>query len=80
MPDQSKITLDLNVLDDSGVVVDRMTCELTREQISDIVDHAAQLILVRRDSQDLQGTLDELEEALVVSGVIDEAPDAAPAA
>lgn len=70
------ITLDLNVFDDDGVVVDGTTAELTREQISDIVDHAAQLILQRRDGKPIDEILDELDNALAASGVIDLSPPA----
>ena len=60
----------LNIFSDDGVVVDTTTAELTLDQISDIIDHAAQLILnVRAGRSDVD--LSELEEALVVAGVID---------
>ena len=60
----------LNIFSDDGVVVDTTTAELTLDQISDIIDHAAQLILnVRAGKSDVD--LSELEEALVVAGVID---------
>ena len=60
----------LNIFSDDGVVVDTTTAELTLDQISDIIDHAAQLILnVRAGQSDVD--LSELEEALVVAGVID---------
>ena len=60
----------LNIFSDDGVVVDTTTAELTLDQISDIIDHAAQLILnVRSGQSDVD--LSELEEALVVAGVID---------
>lgn len=60
----------LNIFSDDGVVVDTTTAELTLDQISDIIDHAARLILNVRNGQ--SGVdLSELEEALVVAGVID---------
>ena len=62
--------ISLNIFSDDGVVVDTTTAELTLDQISDIIDHAAQLILNVRNGQ--SGVdLSELEEALVVAGVID---------
>lgn len=69
-----KLTIDLNIFDDEGNVVDGTTAEMTLAQISDVVDHAAQLIIVRRShtrsSGDTDAILDEMEEALVVSGVV----------
>lgn len=69
---ENLVTLDLNVFDDGGDVVDGTTATLSVEQLSDIVDHASQLILMRRDGQALDNVLDELDEALTVSDVIDE--------
>ena len=71
MPGSKKITIDLNEFDNEGNVVDGSTAELTREQISDIIDHAAQAILVRRDGGDVEAILDQLEEALSSYAVID---------
>lgn len=69
------IVVDLNIFNDEGNVVDGTTAEMTREQISDVIDHASQLILVRRSgrrsSGDTDDILNELEEALVVSGVLE---------
>jgi tRNA pseudouridine-54 N-methylase len=72
-----KITVDLNIFDDDGNVVDGTTSEMTLEQISDVVDHASQLILLHRDGKDISDILDELDEALTASGVLQEA-DAGP--
>lgn len=69
------VTLDLNVFDDVGNVVDGATAILSVEQLSDIVDHASQLILIRRDGQSLDNVLNELDEALTVADVIDEAAE-----
>lgn len=66
------ITLDLNIFDDDGNVVDGATADVTREQVSDIVDHASQLVLVRRDGGDTDAVMNELEEALVAASVIAE--------
>lgn len=73
-PEEPRIAVDLNVYDDEGNVVDGTTSELTRGQISDIVDHASQFILARRhdeNSTTAQGMRNELEEALVAANVID---------
>ena len=69
MPEQ-KIRIALNIFDDEANVVDSADILLTVSQISDIVDHAAQLILLQRESRPIGGVLSELEEALEVSGVI----------
>jgi hypothetical protein len=68
-----KLTIDLNVFDADGIVVDGTTAEMTLPQISDVIDHATQLILLRRDGKDVSEVMDELEEALVSSGVLPEA-------
>ena len=72
MSSSELITLDLNEFDADGIVVDGSTAQMTREQISDIVDHAAQAILVRRAGGNVDAILDELEEALETYGVIAE--------
>lgn len=64
------VTLDLNVLDSDGIVVDGTTASLTTSQLSDIVDHSAQLILLKREGKEAKGVLAELEEALSTAGVI----------
>lgn len=70
-----KVVVNLNILDDKGNVVDGATSEMTHKQISDVVDHAAQLILIRRaarrSSGDMEYALSDLEEVLVDAGVID---------
>lgn len=72
------ITVDLNVFDETGVVCDGTTAELTRDQVSDIVDHASQLVLLRREGMSIESTLDELDEAMGAAGVVDlPSPDAA---
>ena len=67
------IAVTLNSFDDEGNVVDTTVMQLTENQVSDIVDHAAQLIIVDRDNGDVNAVINELEEALCVSGVIAEA-------
>lgn len=69
-PDPEFVTLDLNVLDDDGNIVDGTTANLSVAQISGIVDHASQLILNRREGHSLDNVLDELDEALSVADVI----------
>lgn len=68
--DPSMITLDLNVFDDQGNVVDGTTSDLSIARVSDIVDHAGQLILERRAGIEYSQALDELDEALVAAGII----------
>jgi len=63
------VTVNLNVFDAVGNVVDGTTATLSVEQLSGIVDHASQLILIRRDGQSLDNVLDELDEALSVADV-----------
>lgn len=71
-----KIVVNLNIFDDNGGVVGGITSEMTHEQISDVIDNAVQLILIRRaarrSSGDMEGALSDLEEALVAAGVIDQ--------
>ncbi len=70
-PGKSKITINLNIFDDAGNQVDSTTCPLTEAQISDIIDHASQAILVRRRFPvEVGNVLDELENALEVCDVI----------
>lgn len=72
---QPLTTINLNIFDDEGNVVDGTTVEMTSARLSDVIDHAAQLVLVRRSprrsSGDTDGILAELEEALVVAGVVE---------
>lgn len=68
--EQPTFVIDLNVFDDDGNVVDTAPAELTHAQLSDVVDHAAQLVLQIRGGGDTTSTLAELEEALVVSDVL----------
>lgn len=70
MPQNDKITIDLNIFDDEGNVVDGTTSDLTRAQISDIIDHAAQLILLHREGKNIDDVIAELDEALTVADVI----------
>lgn len=70
--DALKIELPLNVFDAEGVVCDTTTAHMTLEQCADIVDHAAQAILLRRDAKETQSVLDNLDEALTTAGVLAE--------
>lgn len=78
-PTEGKITLDLNVFDDEGNIVDGTTAELTRARISDIIDHAAELILAHRQGRDIALSLAELDEAMTVADVISDPDDVTPA-
>jgi len=71
MNTEQKIRIPLNIFDDEGNMVDTTDCELTISQISDIIDHAAQLILLHRDEKPIGEVLSELDEALSVSDVLD---------
>jgi hypothetical protein len=71
-PAPDLLTLDLNVFDDEGNVVDATTATLSINQVSDIVDHATQLILMRRSDQPIDGIMDELDEALSAADVIEQ--------
>ncbi|QOX80803.1 hypothetical protein FY034_17415 (plasmid) [Trichlorobacter lovleyi] len=64
------IPVTLNTFDNSGNVVDTTTMNLNTDTISDIIDHAAQLIIVKRDGGDTSDVLWELEEALQTADVI----------
>lgn len=68
------ITIDLNVFDDDGNVVDGTTATLSNDQVSDIVDHASQSIILRREGKNFDSVLNELDEALSSSEVI-QSPD-----
>lgn len=74
-PGHSSVKVALNVFDAEGVVVDSAPVELSGDQISDVFDHVVQLVLKRRAAQrssgDLESILDELEEAVDASGVLD---------
>lgn len=69
-----RITVDLKVFDNEGYaernqfgnVVYGTTSDLTLAAISDIIDHASQLVLVKRDGGNIDGVMTELENALVV--------------
>lgn len=63
------IPITLNTFDDAGNVVDTTTMGLSLDAISDIIDHAAQLIIVKRDGGDTSDVLLELEEALQTADV-----------
>lgn len=65
------IQLSLNVYDDVGNVVDGTVATVSVDQLSDIVDQASQLILVHRDGQPIDNLINDLEEALSSSEVID---------
>ena len=64
------IPVGLNIFDDDGLVVDAATSDLTVQQISDIVDHASQAVLLRRSGHSIDDVLNELEEALISADVI----------
>lgn len=67
-----KTTLRLNSFDHEGHVASEKIAALSADQLSDIVDHAAQLTLLHREGKELGGVLDELEEALSAADVLPE--------
>lgn len=80
MDQVQKITVNLNIFDKDGDIVDGTTSELTLSQICDIIDLASQIILLRRNGGDFESILDELDESLSVADVIEnlDGPGAAP--
>lgn len=69
------ISITLNTRDDEGNIVDTHDIDLTREQISDIIDHAADVVMLSDTlsnfgNDKLKLAMDELGEALEVPGVI----------
>ncbi|MDA8652367.1 hypothetical protein N9L75_07345 [Porticoccaceae bacterium] len=81
---ENRVSVLLNHFDEGGNAVDSSTMELSESNISDIIDHAAQLVLVMRDMANKKAGIDvfdqvcvELESALVASDVVaKEFPDA----
>lgn len=59
------------------ITVDSTSSDLSLNHIADIIDHASQLILIHRASQDISDSdvLDNLDEALTVSDVLSEEND-----
>jgi len=72
----NKIAVLLNHFNNKGEVVDSSEQELEICAVSDIVDHASQLIIVKRkygeSSKQFYQVLDELEEALEVTELANE--------
>ena len=70
------IPVQLNIFDDNGMVDATADSSLTINQVSDIVDHASQLVLFDRNDniEERDRTIGELEEALVAASVISEEP------
>jgi hypothetical protein len=69
------VNVVLNTFDDAGNVVDTTNMDITTSQVSDIVDHAAQLVLIADtvddiSSEELRIVLSNLREALESAGVI----------
>lgn len=73
------VNITLNTFDAEGNQVDTDNMDLTGAQASDIVDHAAQLVLVVRDLAAKRSGIEafdhvyaELEEAMQSAGVVEE--------
>lgn len=62
------IVLSINVFDCDGCVADTFPVEFTLDQLSDIVSHAAQLVVEHRARQ-VPSSVDELHETFVAVGV-----------
>lgn len=73
---QTSLSIEVNKFDDWGQVVGTKTVEMTRDQIADVVGHAAQLIAVhrasRRSSGDMEGIIAELDEAMNATDVMED--------
>lgn len=69
------LSIQVNRFDDWGQVVGTKTVEMTREQIADVVGHAAQLIAIhraaRRSSGDMDGIIAELDDAMYATDVME---------
>jgi len=69
------ITLKLNIFSGQAVVVGEGEATVTLGQIADILDHAVQLVIVRRGARrcsgDTESILKELEEAVDVAGLLE---------
>lgn len=83
--DKKAINVTLNTFDAAGNQVDTDNMDLTQAQISDIVDHAAQLTIVMRDMAQKKAGIEsfdhvyaELEEALTTAGVVAESDSPMP--
>jgi len=66
------VILNLNIFDADGSIVDGVTSTVSINALSDIVDHASQLVLLKRSGNNVDQVFDELEESLVVADVIAE--------
>lgn len=71
----SKIDLELNFYDDNSNIVSTDKLSLSKEQISDIIDHSAHLILTidtidDYDSDDFEQCLSKLRKALESAGAL----------
>lgn len=53
-------------------MVDTHDMEITLDSVSDIIDHAASLVLAHRDDKPIGEAIDELADALQVAGVIED--------
>ena len=73
---QTSLSIEVNKFDDWGQVVGTKTVEITRDQIADVVCHAAQLIAVhravRRSSGDMEDIIAELDEAMYATDVMED--------
>jgi len=73
------VPVTINTFDDEGNQVDTDTMELADHQVSDVVDHASQLVVVMRDIarngkgiEAFDQVYSELESAIVTAGIVNE--------
>lgn len=69
-----RITLMLNVLDDEGALIGAQPVGLTVEQIQDILDLCAEVVVSNRrgDTGMCEDAMDELDAILTATGVMEE--------
>ena len=74
----SLVPVALNTFDIEGNQVDTQTMELPGHQVSDIIDHAAQLVVVMRDMgegnsgiESFDQVYSQLEEAIVTADIVE---------
>lgn len=72
MEQDNKLTVNLNVFDKDGYLLDSTTAELTLSQISNIIDQASQVIRLRRNGGYFENIMDDLDDALSAADVIED--------
>jgi hypothetical protein len=72
-----KISVELNIFSEDGVAIgeENRCLDFDALQIADIVDHATQLVIVRRSGRsasEVELITEQIEDALTVYGVLSE--------